>query len=169
MDELPSNHWHLVPGSSNPVNCASRGLYPAKLANHIVWWEGPSWRHLSVQDWPSSLELADCLQLNEDKPLPPETTLFIVITDLEHTFTQLSKSWHWLHKVKIPNGTVLLWKLCSFGQQSAWFIAHMRLVTWPCEFAHIIVLLSQISNSLGLRYHIKLILWAYLNCACSPQ
>ena len=61
------------------------------------------------------------------------------------------------------------WKI-GVQAWTAWLIAHMRLVTWPCEIAHIIVLLSRISNSLvGFRYPIKLIMWAYLNCTCNLQ
>ena len=36
MDGLPSNCWHHVPGSSKPADCASRGMYPAEIANHIM-------------------------------------------------------------------------------------------------------------------------------------
>ena len=83
MDRLPSNRWHHVPGSSNPANCASRGLYPAELANHIMCREGPTcnWLCLSAQNWLSSLDLVDCPQLDEEKPSPPEAT-FVAVSDL---------------------------------------------------------------------------------------
>ena len=35
--------WKHVPTSENPADCASRGLMPAELLNHSLWWEGPDW------------------------------------------------------------------------------------------------------------------------------
>ena len=35
--------WLYVPTKSNPADCASRGLMPADLLNHKLWWEGPDW------------------------------------------------------------------------------------------------------------------------------
>ena len=78
MDGVLSIHWHHIPRSSNPADCASRGLYPIKLANHVMWWEGPSWLRLSTQDWPSSSELDDCPRPDEEKISTPETALAAV-------------------------------------------------------------------------------------------
>ena len=81
MDGLPSNSWHHVSGSSNPADCVSWGLYPAELANHIMWWEGPSWLRLLLKNWPSTPELVDCPQPEEEKLSLPETTL-VAVSDL---------------------------------------------------------------------------------------
>ena len=81
MNELSPNQWHHVPGSLNPADCASRGLYPAELATHITWWEGPNWLRLPSQDWPSSPEFIDTPLPEEEKPSPQETTL-CTLTDL---------------------------------------------------------------------------------------
>ena len=35
--------WHYVPTLTNPADCASRGLSPAALFHHQLWWEGPPW------------------------------------------------------------------------------------------------------------------------------
>ena len=35
--------WHYVPTLTNPADCASRGLSPAALFNHQLWWDGPPW------------------------------------------------------------------------------------------------------------------------------
>ena len=43
LHELPPATWHHVPTAYNPADCASRGLSPRELANHTLWWEGPSW------------------------------------------------------------------------------------------------------------------------------
>ena len=43
IDQLPPEQWRHVPGSQNPADCASRGLFPAQLKEHELWWEGPYW------------------------------------------------------------------------------------------------------------------------------
>ena len=35
--------WLYVPTKSNPADCASRGMMPADLLTHKLWWEGPEW------------------------------------------------------------------------------------------------------------------------------
>ena len=35
--------WLWVPTKSNPADCASRGMMPADLLSHQLWWEGPEW------------------------------------------------------------------------------------------------------------------------------
>ena len=37
--------WRHVPTAENPADCASRGLMPAELLKHQLWWEGPEWLH----------------------------------------------------------------------------------------------------------------------------
>ncbi|CAG7720564.1 unnamed protein product, partial [Allacma fusca] len=43
QEYLPFDHWYHVPGDENPADCASRGIPASKLANHLLWWKGPSW------------------------------------------------------------------------------------------------------------------------------
>ena len=40
---VPPECWAHVPTEVHPADCASRGLTPADLENHNLWWEGPSW------------------------------------------------------------------------------------------------------------------------------
>ena len=35
--------WKHVPTTSNPADCASRGMMPAELLSHQLWWDGPDW------------------------------------------------------------------------------------------------------------------------------
>ena len=37
------HHWKHVPTGENPADCCSRGLMPAALLPHTLWWEGPLW------------------------------------------------------------------------------------------------------------------------------
>ncbi|XP_071578375.1 uncharacterized protein [Temnothorax nylanderi] len=43
QDLTPDAHWRYVPGTSNPADCASRGLTTAQLQSHSLWWTGPPW------------------------------------------------------------------------------------------------------------------------------
>lgn len=52
QETLPHPHWHYVPTNDNPADCASRGLFPAQLSEHPLWWHGPSWLVQSPEHWP---------------------------------------------------------------------------------------------------------------------
>ena len=43
LEHLPPSTWHHVPTTDNPADCASRGMLPADLLQHTLWWEGPPW------------------------------------------------------------------------------------------------------------------------------
>ncbi|KAL6442303.1 hypothetical protein ACFW04_002512 [Cataglyphis niger] len=34
---LPGAHWHHLPGKENPADCASRGISPSELVDHLLW------------------------------------------------------------------------------------------------------------------------------------
>ncbi|KMQ88981.1 hypothetical protein RF55_11450 [Lasius niger] len=53
QDLLPNGAWRFVPGKENPADCASRGLTPDNLAQHELWWRGPSWLSEPQSSWPS--------------------------------------------------------------------------------------------------------------------
>lgn len=46
--------WRHVPTRFNPVDCASRGLFPEELRVHPLWWTGPSYLLESPDKWPMS-------------------------------------------------------------------------------------------------------------------
>ena len=62
--------------------------------------EGPSWLRLSANDWPSSPELMDCSQPDEEKPSPPETTLVAVsdfsLLDQISSYSRLQRVTAWI-------------------------------------------------------------------------
>ncbi|XP_011859181.1 PREDICTED: uncharacterized protein LOC105556699 [Vollenhovia emeryi] len=51
---LPEATWRFVPGKENPADCASRGLTPAQLAQHELWWKGPTWLPEPRSSWPAT-------------------------------------------------------------------------------------------------------------------
>ncbi|XP_024869007.1 uncharacterized protein LOC112452824, partial [Temnothorax curvispinosus] len=68
IQELTANaHWKYVPGTSNPADCASRGLNTAQLQSHSLWWTGPPWI-LTPEAWPSQPALSDELSTHEARP-----------------------------------------------------------------------------------------------------
>lgn len=49
---LPNADWHYVRSSSNPADCASRGMLGEELVCFELWWTGPSWLKLDCTEWP---------------------------------------------------------------------------------------------------------------------
>ncbi|XP_011880190.1 PREDICTED: uncharacterized protein LOC105568822 [Vollenhovia emeryi] len=63
----PAAHWRYIPGTSNPADCASRGLTTTQLQNHALWWTGPPWL-LNSDSWPSQPALSDEMSATEARP-----------------------------------------------------------------------------------------------------
>lgn len=49
--------WHHLPGASNPADCASRGISPAELVEHPLWWHGPPWLTQMTKPWKTTSRL----------------------------------------------------------------------------------------------------------------
>ncbi|XP_052743984.1 uncharacterized protein LOC128199256 [Bicyclus anynana] len=47
----PENFFHIA-GKENPSDCLSRGLTPAQLISHPLWFSGPSWLQSDCNEWP---------------------------------------------------------------------------------------------------------------------
>lgn len=63
----PGAHWRYIPGTSNPADCASRGISTAQLQTHSLWWTGPPWL-LNVDSWPAQPRLSDDISTTEARP-----------------------------------------------------------------------------------------------------
>ena len=87
-------HWRHVPGTSNPADCASRGLTTSQLEHHQLWWTGPSWLSQPRDSWPSqSLHQDDSSAL---EARPGTSTLLNILEiryhwDIIHKFSSLNK------------------------------------------------------------------------------
>lgn len=56
-EELPQVVWNFIPGIENPGDCATRGLSPAQLHKHSLWWSRPHWLSLDSSLWPQQSKL----------------------------------------------------------------------------------------------------------------
>lgn len=52
---LPQCSWRYVRSTSNPADCASRGLLPSELLQHSLYWDGPDFLKYSEDTWESAL------------------------------------------------------------------------------------------------------------------
>ena len=57
VDAIPLSLWSHVEGLENPVDCTSRGMFPAELLSHDLWWNEPSLLQLGIHQWPKSPSL----------------------------------------------------------------------------------------------------------------
>ena len=57
VETIPNTSWFQVNGADNPVDCASRGMFPSELLDHELWWKGPAWFNMSEEHWPRSKDL----------------------------------------------------------------------------------------------------------------
>ncbi|XP_039287856.1 uncharacterized protein LOC120352199 [Nilaparvata lugens] len=51
--------WKHVSGSENPSDCLSRGLTPAELVSHKLWWNGPTWLGKAENSWPVKVDFVE--------------------------------------------------------------------------------------------------------------
>ncbi|XP_050339561.1 uncharacterized protein LOC126765914 [Bactrocera neohumeralis] len=51
--------WRHVRSEYNPADCASRGIMPARLLNHPLWWTGPPPRYICIDNDPVVPELTE--------------------------------------------------------------------------------------------------------------
>ena len=95
MVMISPKQWNHVPGMTNQADCASRGLYPSELANHTLWWEGPSWLLLPSDNCPAMLELKSGLMPEEEREVTLEKALLTIPVDdsLLERVSSLSRLW----------------------------------------------------------------------------
>lgn len=88
--------WRHVPTLQNPVDCASRGLFPAELLNHPLWWTGPPFLKDPPTLWPRLLEFDDSeIDTTPEYEARKSTALLVTsqssIVDLLNRFSSLEK------------------------------------------------------------------------------
>lgn len=55
MDLISPDCWNHLISSENPADCVSRGMFPAEILEHHLWWSGPTWVKLPQTAWPNRL------------------------------------------------------------------------------------------------------------------
>lgn len=85
--------WRYVPTLENPVDCASRGLFPSDLVNHSLWWNGPSFLKDSPDKWPllPIAPVQDSTQVEVKKQIVLLVTVENSIMNLIERFSSLNK------------------------------------------------------------------------------
>ncbi|CAI6350178.1 unnamed protein product [Macrosiphum euphorbiae] len=85
--------WRHVPTKENPADCASRGLSPKELANHVQWWMGPTFLRLSEDYWPSTEAVMLTDESREEQLETKVITLVTTETLTECPLLYQSDSW----------------------------------------------------------------------------
>ena len=103
IDEIPPAYWCHVSGMQNPTDCASRGLFPAELAQCNEWWHGPTWlRQLHVEyGWPDQLQIREEPEASEEQREQPvisllNTKLSLPLIERVSSYTQLCRVTSWI-------------------------------------------------------------------------
>lgn len=76
---LPACNWNYIPSTSNPADCASRGIFPAELVNYKLYWDGPDVLYRDETEW---LALGPEL-LTDGLPEMKTAPLTTLITNIE--------------------------------------------------------------------------------------
>jgi len=74
----PPSLWRYVPTGENPVDSASRGLYPTELLKYPMWWNGPAFLAQDHSTLPlsSATAIADLEARPTVLVITPTTTIF---------------------------------------------------------------------------------------------
>lgn len=76
VDNVPASCFHHVAGVENPADCLSRGLAPALLNKHPLWFTGPPWASKHPSEWPiSEFDRENVSEMPELKPLALAVTV----------------------------------------------------------------------------------------------
>ena len=100
IDQVPPDRWSHVPGTENPADCASRGLFPVQLKEHDLWWKGPHWLLLEPSNWPEQPNLSVKAVCEEERELCHLSTVQskqpIIAFDRFSSFTRLKRVTAWI-------------------------------------------------------------------------
>lgn len=110
---LPASHWHHVRSEDNPADCASRGINPAILLSHSLWWNGPTWLSDTPNTWPLAHQ-TDHVDINpqmEERPIAlvhgnfvvqPAWTLKTKYSSLTKLLRVSSYCWRFINNCRNP-------------------------------------------------------------------
>lgn len=101
IENIPASNFYHIAGVENPADCLSRGLSPAMLINHPLWFSGPPWACSDPSEWPIvEFHSGDNNEAPEMKPLVYNVTA--AATDsLIYTLANRTSSWSKLLRIVI--------------------------------------------------------------------
>lgn len=82
QDSIPPAHWRHINGRDNPADCASRGLFPAALPCHPLWWKGPPWLAHPSNQWPSTRMDSPTSAVDAERRPSPKVIVCVAVTEL---------------------------------------------------------------------------------------
>ncbi|XP_050061681.1 uncharacterized protein LOC126551703 [Aphis gossypii] len=127
--------WHHVPTQDNPVDCASRGLFPLELVAHPLWWTGPAFLLAPSETWPSA---APRLNKTNDHVSTEARKCTVLLTMNTCSVTEV------LHRFSSFNKIINIVAYC------------LRLSTSrPSEFTHIVDASERARALLDLVYFVQ--------------
>ena len=102
IELIPPDRWNHVKGTDNPADCASRDLFPSKLLDHELWWNGPTWLKSPPSGWPqqSTIPPAEpsdevrwiCHHAAADRDIP------VIVFDWYSSFNHLKGITAWIFR-----------------------------------------------------------------------
>lgn len=92
QEAVPASQWFHVKSKENPADCATRGLLPKQLAEHELWWQGPSFLKLPPGEWPKKPEELESVDQNLLERRPAYKHCFVIQKD--HTQFPLADFLH---------------------------------------------------------------------------
>ena len=110
---LEGNIWRHVSSKQNPADAISRGVLPADLVSHPLWWSGPIWLKLPQSQWPKSLVKSKTTTVDLKKTAVTFTTICPEFQDtLASKYSSFSKlckisayAFKWLGKIRDVRGS----------------------------------------------------------------
>jgi len=100
-ETLPQAIWKFIPGMDNPADCATRGLSPAQLIKHTIWWSGPHWLLQPSANWPQEPQTVSHKENLEERA----NQVFV-------TTTQSNPPWDLIHKYSSLTRLLRITALC---------------------------------------------------------
>ncbi len=102
IDQISPERWRHVPGTQNPADCASRGLFPLQLKDHNLWWHGPDWLRSDARLWPKQtisvpepIDVEEREIFNATTVTSDESNQPIIPADRFSSFTHLKRVTAW--------------------------------------------------------------------------
>lgn len=103
--------WSHVATKENPSDLCSRGMSPSKLANSELWWHGPAWLRLPMNEWPQpnqTISTADA-KIVESAVKAPKPIVNVGMIDFDAPLTRIIVTNRMRHEVGLHE-TISDWR-----------------------------------------------------------